>query len=198
MQLNCLDGVGMPAKTKACPKDRHCMYEVEKDKSGKVTVGPTMKCAPDPMPEITMDTCHTTTHGSHMMCYCMKNDCNHECKLKKDVKCTDKPGSAPKDEPTAGDERPELCNTKECVCDGMCMARTTNGNGTVMTMKTMMTEKATKMKTMESDAPPATTKMAKQGSEPAEMGTTSKSSTTDAAAFHVVVGMVIIIAMQFP
>ena len=182
--------------TKTCPADIPCMYESEQ--KGTIV---TMKCSPDPMPGVTMDTtiCHTSQHGSHIKCYCMKDNCNDECTLKKDAdgKCQDKPNSTP-----GVNDADILCATLDCTCPGStCMAKAADGMSTTMTMKTMKTGNDTEMKTtkMKSKAPPpATTIKTMVETSPKMMDATSKSSTTNAAAFHVVIGMVIIITKHFP
>ena len=85
------------------------------------------------------------------------------------------------------------------MCDTTCMAKTEDKNNTAMTDKTMTpTVKSmgtTKMK--KSETPPTTTTNGKVGTESNGMDATSASSTTSAAALHVVIGMVNIIAKHY-
>ena len=116
-------------------------------------------------------------------CYCITEGCNHKCEYKKEP-CID-------DVDVAGE--------KHKVCDGTCMAKNTGVMNTTMNMNTMMTEKtmgSTKMTTIAPKQPGVTTIETKV-SDPNAMDTTSKSSNTNAAAFHVLVGMVILTTKQF-
>lgn len=91
-QLNCLDdgGIQGKAKTKVCPADVPCMYELKND-ARHAEKGPMMMCGSRKIPGVAMDKtiCHTSKDGSHIRCYCMADDCNQNCTLPKDTKCTD-------------------------------------------------------------------------------------------------------------
>jgi len=158
-----------------CGKDMPCGYYSE---GGAIK----MKCG-SAFPSLKKVECHTLPaddFATNWKCYCVTEGCNHKCEYK---------------------NKPEECVERDVdgemhkVCNGTCMAKNTG----TMTMKTMKTEKTmgstkvTNIAPKQSGASTVETKV----SGPNGMGTTSKSSNTNAAAFHVLVGMVILTTKQF-
>ena len=190
--MKCLvgDDKGATPTSTMCDDGIFCVHHVLTG-GNDGTDGTFMKCAKEKM-AFTKDTCETTQHGSDIKCYCMADNCNHKCTKPTKAQCKVKPGA-----PAKAEDATSLCAADLCECDATCMAKTMNGNKTTMTMKTMSPKMVSKMKTMESNAPPATTATTKKTKVSNGMETTSKSSTTNAAAFHVVIGMVIIITNHF-
>ena len=207
------------AKTKACPADVPCMYELKHD-ARHATKGPMMMCGSKKIPGVAMDktVCHASKDGSHIRCYCMTDNCNQNCTLPKELgsicigstcigvnteKCTDLGSTC----------TGSICigiNSDWVSCDGgKCMARTSddqNNPMTMKTMKTMITDNKDKTMTMLTTKPDDKdkTKTLKSTTTTKDTGVdndtptsknmlTSKSSTTIATAFHVVIGMIIII-----
>ena len=160
---------------KECGENLPCGYY---SKAGIIT----MKCGTGLQPSLDKVKCHSEQsddYKTNWKCYCITEGCNHKCEYKKEP-CAD--------EPVDGETHK--------VCDGTCMAKNTGVKNTTNTMKTMKTEKTmgpTKVTTIAPKQPTIKTMV----SGPNEMGTTSKSSNTNAAAFHVLVGMVILTTKQF-
>ena len=175
-EVKCLHKADGQETSKQCPKNMPCKYDSH---NGKITMG----CGSIPQADMPKIWCKGNPDMKHWKCYCNTPDCNHKCEY---------------DDTTCVDDFEEDGTTPIKTCEGTCMPRSTNTKGTMKTMKTEKTMEPTKMTTMKSKPPVGTTTKIKDDTEPNGMGTTSKSSTTNAAAFHVVVGMVIIIAMQFP
>ena len=172
--MKCLVGTTLTE----CGENLPCVYQ---SKAGTIS----MKCATGLRPNLTKVECHTLPaddFATNWKCYCKTEGCNHKCEYKnKPEMCADKVIDV-------GEGETETHK----VCDGMCMTKNKTMSPTMKTMET------TKMKTKESNQPVVTTTMTKVDTEPNVMDTTSKSSTINAAALHVVYGMVIIIIKHFP
>ena len=177
-KVKCLVGTTLTE----CGENLPCSYQ-----SNGGTIA--MKCGTTLQPNLDKVKCHSLKSDDYKTtwrCYCKTEGCNHKCEYKKDP-CKDT-------EITLED------GTKEThkVCDGTCMAKNTGVMSPTMTMKTMMTEKAMMTeKTMGPTKQPGVSTTKAKVSGPNEMGTTSKSSNTNAAAFYVLVGMVILTTKHF-
>ena len=166
---------------KECGENLPCGYY---SKGGTIT----MKCGTGLQPSLNKVKCHSLKsddYKTYWKCYCITEGCNHKCETKKEV-CADRDITTP-----------DGTTETHKVCDGTCMAKNTGVKNTTNTMKTMKTEKTMGPTKVTTIAPKGVSTMKTKVSGPNEMGTTSKSSNTNAAAFHVLVGMVILTTKQF-